>query len=100
VVKELVCDRGNKGLIHFNDILNLVLNDYNMTTCVQNDYKMTTYFYFMCKSTHSCFEHNLTPFHIELFKQVISHDSNDQCHLIQYDYKSNCKHSCFFLKSY
>jgi hypothetical protein len=53
MVKELVCGRGNKGLIHFNDILNLVLNDY----------KTTAYFYFKCKRTHSCFEHNLTPFH-------------------------------------
>jgi hypothetical protein len=61
MVKELVCDRGDEGSIPSNDILNLVLNDCNMTTCVVNDYnmitcvinhyKMITYFYFKCKST-------------------------------------------------
>jgi hypothetical protein len=51
MVKELVCGHGNECSIPSNDILNLVLNDYNMITCVFNDYKMTTYFYFRCKST-------------------------------------------------
>jgi hypothetical protein len=32
MVKELVCDHVNEGSILSNDILNLVLNDYNMTT--------------------------------------------------------------------
>jgi hypothetical protein len=32
MVKELVCGHGNEGSILSNDILNLVLNDYNMTT--------------------------------------------------------------------
>lgn len=41
---------GDEGSIPFNDILNLILNDYNMITCVINDYKMTTHFYFKCKS--------------------------------------------------
>jgi hypothetical protein len=45
MVKELVCGHGDEGLIPFNDILNLVLNDCSMTTCVLNDYRMTTYFY-------------------------------------------------------
>jgi len=51
MVKELVCGRSAKGLIPANDFLNLVLNDFNMTTCVLNDYEMTTYFYLKCKST-------------------------------------------------
>ncbi len=71
MVKELVCGHRNDSSIPFNDIPNLVLNDYNMTTCVLNDYKMNTYFYFKCKSTHNYFGHNLTPYHVELFKQAI-----------------------------
>ncbi len=42
MVKELFCDLGDEGSIPFNDIPNLVLNDYNMTTCVLNDYNMIT----------------------------------------------------------
>ncbi len=49
MVKELVCGNGNEGSILCNNILNLIINDYNMITCVLNDYKMTTYFYFNCK---------------------------------------------------
>jgi hypothetical protein len=59
MVKELVCGHGDESSIPFNDIINLVLNDYNMityvvndynmTTCVLNNYKMTTYFYLKCK---------------------------------------------------
>jgi hypothetical protein len=30
-----------------------------------------------------------------LLKQVVRHDFSDHTHLIQYDYKSNCKHSFF-----
>jgi hypothetical protein len=45
MVKDLVCGHGDEGSIPSNHILNLVLlNDYNMITCVFNDYKMTTYF--------------------------------------------------------
>ncbi len=40
MVKELVCGHGDESLMPFNDILNLVLNDHNMTTCVLNDCKM------------------------------------------------------------
>jgi hypothetical protein len=79
VVKELVCSRQDEGSIPSNDIPNLVLNDYNMITCVVidynmitcvlNDYKMSTCFYLKCKSTHNYFGHNLTPCHVELFKQ-------------------------------
>jgi hypothetical protein len=46
MVKELVCGCGNEGSIPFNDIVNLVLIDDNITTCVLNDFKMTTYLYF------------------------------------------------------
>jgi hypothetical protein len=59
MVKELVCGHGNEGSIPSNDIIKLVLNDYNMTTyvvndytmttCVLNNYKRTTYFYLKCK---------------------------------------------------
>jgi hypothetical protein len=38
MVKELVCGHGDESSIPSNDILNLVLNDHNMTTCVLNDY--------------------------------------------------------------
>jgi len=38
MVKELVCGCRNEGSIIFNDILNLVLIDDNITTCVLNDY--------------------------------------------------------------
>ncbi len=79
MVKELVCSRQDEGSIPSNDIPNLVLNDYNMITCVVidynmitcvlNDYKMSTCFYLKCKSTHNYFGHNLTPCHVELFKQ-------------------------------
>jgi len=100
MVKELVCGHGDEGSIPSNDIFNLVLNDYNVTTCVLNDYKMTTYIYFRCKSTwklHIYFGCNLTPCHVELFKQFVQHDFSDHdSHLIQYNYKSNCKHGCFF----
>jgi len=75
----LVCSRQDEGSIPSNDIPNLVLNDYNMITCVVidynmitcvlNDYKMSTCFYLKCKSTHNYFGHNLTPCHVELFKQ-------------------------------
>jgi hypothetical protein len=41
MVKKLVSSHGNEGSIPFNDILNLVLNDYNMLTCVINDWNMT-----------------------------------------------------------
>ncbi len=44
MVKELVFGHGDESSIPWNDILKLVLNDYNMTTSVLNDYKMTTYF--------------------------------------------------------
>jgi hypothetical protein len=54
---------------------------------------MTTYFYFKCKSTHSCFGHDLTQCYVELFKQAIRCDFSDHNYLIQYDYKSSCKHS-------
>jgi hypothetical protein len=99
-----------RGSILSNNIPNLVLHDYNMTTCVVNDgnmiicilndYKMTTLFYFKCESTHNCFSHDLTPCHVELFEQVIWHDSSEHTHLIQYGYKSSCEHCCFLLKSY
>jgi hypothetical protein len=91
MVKELVCGHGNEGSIPSNVILNLVLIDYNMTACVLNDYKMTTYFYLNLTHvniTHSSFGHNLTPCHVELFKQIVWHDFNDHSQLIQYDYKS------------
>ncbi len=91
MVKELVCDQ-DEGSIPSNDIPNLVLNDYNMTTCVVIDYnmitcvlndcKMSTCFYFKCKSTHNYFGHNLTPCHVELFKQGIQHNSSDHINLI------------------
>jgi hypothetical protein len=42
MVKKLVCGHGDEGSIPSNDIINLVLNDYNMTTYVVNDYTMTT----------------------------------------------------------
>jgi len=45
--------------------------------------------------THNGFGHNMTPCHVQLFKQAIWHDFNDHTHLIQYDYKSNCKQSFF-----
>ncbi len=48
--------------------------------------------------THSYFGHDFTPCHVELLKPVIQHNSNDHNYLIQYDYKSSCKHSCFFVK--
>jgi hypothetical protein len=35
--------------------------------------------------------------HVELLKQIVRHDSSDHNHLIQYDYKSNCKRNWFFL---
>jgi len=38
MVKELVCGCGREGSILFNDILNLVLIDDKITTCVLNDY--------------------------------------------------------------
>jgi hypothetical protein len=41
--------------------------------------------------THSCFGHETTPCHVQLFKQAIWHDFNDHSHLIPYDYKSSCK---------
>ncbi len=75
----MVCSPQDEGSIPSNDIPNLVLNDYNMITCVVidynmitcvlNDYKMSTCFYLKCKSTHNYFGHNLTPCHVELFKQ-------------------------------
>jgi len=81
--------------LFLNDISNLVLNDYNMITCVITNYKMAMYFYFKCKSRH-IFGHNLTPCDVELFEQVVRHDYNDHNHLMQYDYKSNCRHNFFF----
>jgi hypothetical protein len=45
--------------------------------------------------THSNFGHDMTPCHVELFKQAIRRDFNDHTHLIQYNYKSNCKQSSF-----
>jgi len=61
MVKKLVSGHGNEGSIPSNDILYLVLNDYNMITCVindwnmticvLNDYKMITFFILKCKST-------------------------------------------------
>jgi hypothetical protein len=42
----------NESSIPSNDILRLVLNDYNMTTCVLNDYKMITYFYLSMWTIH------------------------------------------------
>jgi hypothetical protein len=42
MVKKLVCGHGDEGSIPSNDIINLVLNDYDMTTYVVNDYTMTT----------------------------------------------------------
>jgi hypothetical protein len=42
MVKELVCGHGDESSIPSNDIINLVLNDYNMITYVVNDYNMTT----------------------------------------------------------
>jgi len=40
--------------------------------------------------THSYFGHDLTPCHVELFKQVVQHDYSDHdSHSIQYTYKSN-----------
>ncbi len=50
--------------------------------------------------THSCFGHDTTPSHVEFLKQVVWHDSSDHSHLIQYDYKSSCKHNRIFKKSY
>jgi hypothetical protein len=44
--------------------------------------------------THS-FGYDLRPCYIEVLKQVVQHDSIDHIHLIQYDYKSSCKHSWF-----
>ncbi len=87
-------------------IIYLVLNDYSMTThCVLKSKYDKTYktkwvhfkkkVYIHVNITHSCFRHNMTPCHIGLFKQAIGHDSNDHTHLIQYDYKSNCKQSSF-----
>jgi len=46
----------------------------------------------------SCFEHNLMPCHVELFKQAIQQNYSDQSRLIQYNYKSSCKHNLFFSK--
>jgi hypothetical protein len=43
--------------------------------------------------THSCFGYNMTPHYVELFKQVLWHDSIDHSHLILYNYKSSSKHS-------
>jgi hypothetical protein len=43
VVKELVCAYGNEGSIPSNNIPNLVLHDYNMTTYVVNDCNMIIY---------------------------------------------------------
>ncbi len=70
MVKKLVCDHGDEGSIPSNDNLNLVINDYNMTTwfvngcnmikCVLNDYKMITYLFIHVNITHSCFGHKLT----------------------------------------
>jgi len=74
MVKELVWGYEDESSIPSNDIRNLVLNDYNMTTCVLNDYKMITNFYSKCKSMwiiHSCFGHNLTPCHVEMLKQNV-----------------------------
>jgi len=52
MVKELVFGHGNETAIPSNDILKLVLNDYNMTTCVLNDYKMITYLYLSMWTIH------------------------------------------------
>jgi hypothetical protein len=96
MVKKLVCVRGDEGSIPFYDIINLVLNDYNMSThCVLNEYIFLFYVYIHMNITHSCFGHDMTPCHVELFKQAIWHDSNDHTHSIQYNYKSNCKQSFF-----
>jgi hypothetical protein len=46
--------------------------------------------------TNNCFGPDTTPCHVELFKQAIWHDFSDHSHLIQYDYKSSCKHNCIF----
>jgi hypothetical protein len=61
ILKELVCGHGEEGSIPFDDILNLVLNNYNMIICVINYYNMITcaqmiikwlhlFIYFKCKS--------------------------------------------------
>ncbi len=74
MVKELVWGYEDESSIPSNDIPNLVLNDYNMTTCVLNDYKMITNLYSKCKSMwtiHSYFGHNLTPCHVEMLKQDV-----------------------------
>jgi hypothetical protein len=52
MVKELVCGHGDEGLIPSNDILNLVLNDYNMITWFLNDYKMNICFYLFVWTLH------------------------------------------------
>jgi len=84
MVKKLVCGCGCEGSIPFNDILNLVLIDDKIINVTH------------VNITHNSFGHNLTPRHVVLLKQVVRHDSNDHSPLIQYDYKSSCKHSCFF----
>jgi hypothetical protein len=48
----LVSGHGNESSIPSNDIMKLVLNDYNMTTCVLHDYKMITYFYLSMWTIH------------------------------------------------
>ncbi len=40
MVKELVRGHGDESSIPSNGIVNLVLNDHNMTTCNLNDYKI------------------------------------------------------------
>ncbi len=80
----MVCGLGNECPIPSYDIINLVLNDYNMIS----------YFKFESKSTWTL--HIMIfdiPCHVELSRQVVWHNSSDHSHLIQYNYKSSCKHS-------
>jgi hypothetical protein len=60
-----------------------------------NEYIFIKKVYIHVNITCNRFRHNMTSCHVELFKQAIQHDSNDHTHLIQYDYKSNCKQSSF-----
>ncbi len=41
--------------------------------------------------THNCLGHDLTPCHVELFKQVVQHNFSDHSRLIQNHYKPSYK---------
>jgi hypothetical protein len=82
----LVCGLGDECSIPSYDIIHLVLNDYNMIT----------YFYFKCKSTWTLhiMIFDITWYHVMLncLGKLFGHNSSDHSHLIQYNYKSSCKH--------